>query len=391
MITNKLKVFLKQDIIPIYREPIFKRLSKLPGWDLTVFYYDLTKNDIKNSFKQSDKFNDFKTIKFNNKSKFQFLRYVIKNKPDIIIGSFDFIEFYLLRFFSVILNFKIILWWGGVSYTDDTKNLNLFFQGRISKYFKFFSPKKRLFKLYDAYLVYSDYAKYFIENLLNIKKPVFVAYNSPDTNFLLKTEQEILNNKVKLNNLKNKYAPNNEKIILLVGRLNKARRIDLLLNAYLKVVEKTNAALIIIGDGEERVFAQNFTKQHKLKKVFFTGAIYNDYILSQYYMISDVYVTTGVASLTIQYAMTFGKPIISMAQGNEIHIIKNNENGFVVPFGDIDMFSDKIIKILFDDLLREKFGKKSGEIIKNKYNIDNMIIGFKSAVDNFAFNRTTIN
>ena len=133
--------------------------------------------------------------------------------------------------------------------------------------------------------------KFFVHNFLRLKK-----------NF-----QE---NPVLLDEFINKFSPNGEKIILLVGRLDKTRRTRDLIQAYQNIMlECPNVSLVIVGDGSERAKNEQKVKELGLKNVHFEGAIYDDELLAKYYMVSDFFVTPGVASMAIKIAMLFGIPV----------------------------------------------------------------------------------
>lgn len=79
--------------------------------------------------------------------------------------------------------------------------------------------------------------------------------------------------------------------------------------------------------------------------------------------------------------MTFGKPVIATdAVGAAFDMIKNGENGFVVPEKNEYELYKSLKKIISDDILMEKMGKKSKDIINNEFNYNNMVTGFNEAV-----------
>ncbi len=174
----------------------------------------------------------------------------------------------------------------------------------------------------------------------------------------------------------------------MIGRLNKERKIDLLLQVF-KIVQENNpkTCLLVIGEGEYLVPARRLVKNLNLKKVFFTGAIYNERDLGIYYSLSDIFTTTGAASLTIKSAMAYKKPVVSMNMGLEIHSIRNGYNGYIIEFGNIKEMADKILYLLHNDTQRIFMSLNAIEVINNSYNISLMVDGFINAIYSIRCNR----
>lgn len=63
------------------------------------------------------------------------------------------------------------------------------------------------------------------------------------------------------------WADFNISTLVFVGRLAKVKRLDILLNAFSQVLQTHKARLLILGDGPEREYADNFVRQNKLNNV----------------------------------------------------------------------------------------------------------------------------
>ena len=48
-------------------------------------------------------------------------------------------------------------------------------------------------------------------------------------------------------------------------------------------------------------------------------------------------------------------------------VIKNNVNGFLIPFQNISLFADSICKLLKDEKICVQFGKKGRELVEEKF------------------------
>ena len=66
-----------------------------------------------------------------------------------------------------------------------------------------------------------------------------------------------------------------------------------------------------------------------------------------------------------------GKPVIGANIGGIPELVKDNENGFIYQYDDINELAEKM-KILFeDDKLVKKFSKQAKEIAKEQYSKEN--------------------
>ena len=188
--------------------------------------------------------------------------------------------------------------------------------------------------------------------------------------------------------LKEKMNLENKKIVLYVGRLIKRKGIQYLLSA-LSQLENEDLVLLIVGSGEYETELKNRVQELGLAdKVIFTGNIPQENLVF-YYLMSDLVVvpsiTYGIGDpwvLVLNEAMYFKKPVIATeAVGAACDMIKDNENGFIVPEKDADALAQSMVKILEDNDLKLEMGQKSYEIIQNKFRYHNMVNGFKQAVE----------
>jgi glycosyltransferase involved in cell wall biosynthesis len=385
-----MKVLLHQRKITNYRESFFNRLSKQKGINLLVTHYDLSFQEKEESFRQNESFS-FDTINLSKTNrKYPLLFTIKKTTPDIIIlGDFRFIEDLLISVYCKINRIPILRWTGGfVVSTSTKKNLNTFYKTYIQRILKSYYPTKFvLLHLNSGFIVYSEFAKEFIQNTLKIRKRVFIAPNSPDTDALYTIKSNVEQNPEILNEIREQFQIEGYKTLLLIGRLNKERRIDLLLDVFKAVQQEyPKTSLFIIGEGEYLDTARKEAETKKLNKVFFTGAVYDENKLGIYYSLSDIYLTTGVASLTIKSAMTYGKPVVSMDNGLEIHAIRDGFNGYIVEPGNVKEMAGKILYLLNNDLKRVEMGLNSTSMVMDFLNITKMTDGFIKAIDSVAKN-----
>lgn len=88
----------------------------------------------------------------------------------------------------------------------------------------------------------------------------------------------------------------------------------------------------------------------------------------------DVYVCSSRAEsspISVWEAMSMAKPIVSTDVGDVPLYVKDGENGFIVPIGDVSLLADRVGQILQDSIKRKHFGKISRQIALQNFDILN--------------------
>jgi N-acetyl-alpha-D-glucosaminyl L-malate synthase BshA len=167
-----------------------------------------------------------------------------------------------------------------------------------------------------------------------------------------------------------------EHIILSVGRLISIKGTRFLIEAMPAVVHAVPAArLVIIGTGPEEERLMKRVRELSLDDyVRFLGTIRHDELIP-YYQGADVFVlpsitiagmTEGLGVVLLE-AMAAGCPVIGSDVGGIPDIITDGENGFLVPEQNSEILAEKIIQLLSEDNLRDKFRKNGFAKINTMY------------------------
>lgn len=171
--------------------------------------------------------------------------------------------------------------------------------------------------------------------------------------------------------------------ILYASKMMQRKRAMDLLKAYEKIQENVNASLIFVGDGVERHNLESYSKDHNIKNVHFVG-FKNQTELPIYFVIADIFVlpsTDETWGLVINEAMNFGLPIITTDQvGAGPDLVKDGENGFIYPVGDVEKLAYYLLTLLQSPELREKMSKCSSEKIA-KWSFEEDVDGILSALE----------
>ena len=158
--------------------------------------------------------------------------------------------------------------------------------------------------------------------------------------------------------------------LLFVARFAVNKRLDILLRACGELLNEGESAwsLTVIGDGPLRSdYEAILNSDPRLRqRVHLSGWVKMDQ-LRDYYHSADVFVLTsdyeGMSSVVLQ-AMACGLPVISTpVQGSEGMIV-DGENGFFIPFGDVQALKRVIKAFLHQPERLQPFGLRSVQLVE---------------------------
>ena len=282
--------------------PVYNSIAE--QYDLTVMYSD---GEIPENCQFKTIFVPIKRIKH-----FYFHMENIRSiavEYDIVIGmmSFNWISNYMLAFGH--RGYKFISWGIGVpaSYSvryDDPKK-------KISS-----SCTKLLIKYSDAAVFYSEYPREKYSRLGVDSNKMFVAYNTVG---VMDVTTDVKKDSV-----------------MFIGTLYKAKQTRDMLKIYYETYKINHNIPIfrIIGDGDEFEYVKKWIDDNGMNDVIvLEGAIYDENILANMFSRAYACISLGQAGLSVQKAMGYGVPYITMANaytGGERLDIENGKNGFLL-------------------------------------------------------------
>ena len=182
-----------------------------------------------------------------------------------------------------------------------------------------------------------------------------------------------------INNIPEKSSNYENKKIISVGRLEYQKGYDILINVWNIISKKyPNWILEIYGEGIERESLQNKINKLGLEKSFILkGTVKN---IQDKYLESSIYIMSsrfeGMPMVLLE-SMAYGLPVVSFdCPCGPKDIIKDNEDGFLVKFGNIEQMAEKIEKLILDEEKRKFFGKNARKNIQ-RYSQDKIMNQWK--------------
>ncbi len=383
------KVFVLQDIVPSYRVPFFRKLGAAPGVDLTVFYSAPTHEMRRENLKNATDLSGIHAVKLRlfaicgRSWQPGILWWLIRGRPDVLIaGQAGRLDVLLALLVAKPLGTRVLWFLGGVPYSDPAAIREYAARGRLRRWFGRANPRDWLSRRADGLIVYSEHARGFHAAQGFDERHIWVAPNSPDTDALEAYAREWSGRATVLAAERQRLSPGGEPIVFLLGRLNPARRVDTLLRALARLRTRGLAcSLVIVGDGGERPALERMAGALGLAGVCFEGAIYDERELAKYFLVCDLFVTPGVSSLAIKMALTFGKPVVTVDYGLEVHDIVDGVNGLVFPMDDDAALAERIGELLKSSERRAAIGREARRTVAERVNMSAMLNGFLAAID----------
>jgi glycosyltransferase involved in cell wall biosynthesis len=158
-------------------------------------------------------------------------------------------------------------------------------------------------------------------------------------------------------------------LILFVGRLRPVKGPEYGIRAFaIAASENPNLHLALAGEGEQRSFLENFTKELGIEeKVTFLGARKD---LADVLSAADSILMPSLAEgfpRVANEAMAASKPVVATRVGGIPEAIIDDVTGVLVESKDIDAMSDAILRVSSDTELQQRLGNTARQHAEKHY------------------------
>jgi len=189
--------------------------------------------------------------------------------------------------------------------------------------------------------------------------------------FVIKNRSDILK---KIN-----IYPQKDRYIIFVGRIDKKKGVDILINSFVEIEKNfDDVSLVIVGTGlpSYEIELKELVSKLNLKKVIFTGFVSEDEKLellesaTSFITISH----SDVHTIAAQEAMAMGVPII-ISKVSDWPEIDEYQAGITI---DTDTKSvENAIKKMLNDEHLSTYGENAKKLIKERFLIDSLIVKYE--------------
>lgn len=224
----------------------------------------------------------------------------------------------------------------------------------------------------DAAIVYTDRGRRSYVRLGFPEDRISVSGNTLDVEHLRAIGKAIPQDE--LAQLRHTLAPEDRINLLFVGRLQAAKRVDILIDAFALLKDLDfPCTLTIIGDGPDRQELEE--RSDKLGGITFTGAIYDERVLAPYFIVADLLVIPGRVGLTCVHSFSYGVPVLTASH----HVIPQTP--------EYDYVIDGVNGRIIDEVSAQAFSIAIQEIVAHSPQLERLKAGARSSADRLTMDQ----
>ena len=188
--------------------------------------------------------------------------------------------------------------------------------------------------------------------------------------------QQIMNTNIDVETGKKEFdIPQNSNVIGVVGRLVPIKGHKYLVSAAKRIIKEFgNTVFVFVGDGYLEARLQRQAESLGVRKNIIFAGWRNDVIkiLGLFDVLVLPSLNEGMGKVLIE-GMALGKPIVASSVGGIIDLVKNGDNGILVPPRDSDGLSDAILNLIRNKKLAQELGKNGKAKVYPEYDTTVMI------------------
>ncbi len=163
-------------------------------------------------------------------------------------------------------------------------------------------------------------------------------------------------------------------VLAVVAQLIKRKGHQYLFDIVPRIVEQfPRARLLIFGQGPCQRNLEDYARQKKISRWVQFAGFHGDMenILPSMDLIVHPALKEGLGVALLQ-AGACGVPVVASRVGGIPEIVRDGENGYLVPPAKPQALLDKILQLLGDEARRKQFGRRGREIVERDFSIECM-------------------
>lgn len=156
--------------------------------------------------------------------------------------------------------------------------------------------------------------------------------------------------------------PTDKPIVSYIGRLDAEKHLWVLLRAFARMQDTTDAHLLIVGDGTDVENLKRLARDLNIEaRTTFTGRVTDEEIVALH-CVGTVYCMPSPAelqSIATLEAMASGQPVVAVDAGALRELCVSDVNGYLCEQDNEEQIADGLTMIVTDPEMRTKFSKAS--------------------------------
>jgi glycosyltransferase involved in cell wall biosynthesis len=338
------RVLVLQDALPHYRRPLYRELSK---------HYELT---VVHSGAESPPSTEYKHVWIPARRVGPFylqsgvLQRLKSSAYDVVVANFDIR--WINNVIAAFIPSRRFVYWG-----------HRYSHRIIANKFRDF-----LMKRVDASLLYGEEEVAWMMARGVPGEKIFIAPNT-----------------IEVTNLANESGSEKDSF-LFVGRAQKRKRVDELLIAFRRVLDRLplSVRVDIVGAGAENDNLQTLAQRLGLKeRVVFHGELLSHDALKPFFTRAFAYVSPGPVGLGVLHGFAYGVPTVTTYSGRhgpEFFNLQNGRNALL--YSTLDELSTVLVRLANNAALVRNLGSHAFRYYVERRTMAHMVLGFREAVEN---------
>ncbi len=223
----------------------------------------------------------------------------------------------------------------------------------------FYNVTKFAIEQADGVTAVSEFLSYTTKDSFNTGVDIEVIPNFVDTERFVPLRDE---------ETRKRFAPNCEKVIAHASNFRPVKNVKTVIEVFDRVRRKIPSRLLMIGDGPERIVAENLVRSLGIEgQVSFLG---NQENMEDLLPIADVYLLPSEHEgfgLTALEAMSAETAVVATNVGGVNEVIKEGHGGYLMDPNDVEGMTKRIVDLLENDDLRREVGRKGREVALREF------------------------
>lgn len=170
---------------------------------------------------------------------------------------------------------------------------------------------------------------------------------------------------------RSQYAPNDEFILIHASNFRPVKRTTDVVRIFARVREALPTKLMFIGEGPDRILAQQVVKELGLRDdVYFLGQV--DFVedllkCADVFLLPSEQESFGLAALE---AMNCSVPVVGATSGGIPEVVEHGKTGYLFPVGEIGLMANAIIELLKNKEQHASFRVEARKRAIEKFSIE---------------------
>jgi len=186
--------------------------------------------------------------------------------------------------------------------------------------------------------------------------------------------------------LRRKFAPDGKGIMMHVSNFRPVKRTRDLLDIFAFVRARTEARLILVGDGPERPLLEASVRdRHMDDDVIFLGNCAN---IEELLPVADVLLVPSLSEsfgLAALEAMSCGVPVVASNVGGLPEVVEHEVNGYLFDVGDVGAMAEAAVEIMTEPDLHKRLAVAARNTAVDRFHIKDVASRYVELYEKLMF------